>query len=211
MPQALAGLRVLDLAELEGHYVGRLLADMGADVIKVEPPGGDPTRNRSPFAGGIRDPERSLVFANFNANKRGIVVDIDSEDGRQALKRLAATADILVETAAPGSMDQSGVGYTALREINPRLIYVSLTPFGLDGPHTGYKALDLHIQAMGGMMTIQGDDERAPCMAPAQQGYQMGSLHAAMGAMLAVIVCRGLHAGGHREHVLPGCALFGPG
>jgi crotonobetainyl-CoA:carnitine CoA-transferase CaiB-like acyl-CoA transferase len=187
MPQALAGLRVLDLAELEGHYVGRLLADMGADVIKVEPPGGDPARNRSPFAGGIRDPERSLVFANFNANKRGIVVDVDSEDGQQALKRLAATADILIETAAPGSMDQRSVGYTALREINPRLIYVSLTPFGLDGPHTGYKALDLHIQAMGGMMMIQGDDERAPCMAPAQQGYQMGSLHAAMGAMLAVI------------------------
>ena len=142
MPQALAGLRVLDLAELEGHYVGRLLADMGADVIKVEPPGGDPARNLSPFAGGIRDPERSLVFANFNANKRGIVVDIDSEDGQHALKQLAATTDILVETSAPGSMDQRGVGYTALREINPRLIYVSLTPFGLDGPHSGYKALE---------------------------------------------------------------------
>ena len=111
MPQALAGLRVLDLAELEGHYVGRLLADMGADVIKVEPPGGDPARNRSPFAGGIRDPERSLVFANFNANKRGIVVDVDSEDGQQApvdLERISpgvGTRSASQNVSAPASMD----------------------------------------------------------------------------------------------------------
>ncbi len=187
MPQALAGLRVLDLAGIEGQYVGRLLADMGADVIKVEPPAGDAARNLSPFAGGIRDPERSLVFANFNANKRSVVIDMESPDGLSAFKQLVATSDVLVETYPPGHLEARGAGAEVLGRINPSLVHVSLTPFGRDGPHSGYRALDLHVQAMGGMMMIQGDDERAPCMAPAQQGYQMASLHAAMGTMVALV------------------------
>ena len=187
MPRALAGLRVIDLAGIEGQYIGRLLADVGADVIKVEPPGGDAARGLSPFAGRVRDLEGSLVFANFNANKRGVVVDLESQGGLSAFKQLVATADVLIETYPKGRLEALGLGAGMLRRANPRLVHVSLTPFGLDGPHSGHRALDLHAQAMGGMMMIQGDDERAPCMAPAQQGYQMASLHAAMGAMLALI------------------------
>jgi crotonobetainyl-CoA:carnitine CoA-transferase CaiB-like acyl-CoA transferase len=187
MAKALDGIRVLELAGLPGQYCGRLFADFGADVIKVEPPGGDPARALSPFGGGVRDPERSLVFLNYNANKRSVVLDIQTADGQETFRRLARTADVVIESFQPAYLDGLGLGYEQLQAVNPRIVVTSITPFGQTGPYSAYKGHDLHVQAMGGLMMIQGDDTRAPCMAPAHQGYQMASLHAAVGTMYALL------------------------
>ena len=159
---ALGPYRVLDLTEGGVNWCGKLLADLGADVIKVEPPGGSPTRMRGPFYRGQRDPERSLFWFAYCVNKRGVTLDLESAEGRRAFERLADTADVLLESFAPGHMDGLGLGYDALRERNPGLIYTSVTPFGPDGPHAHYKATDIVVWSMGGMQYASGDDDRPP-------------------------------------------------
>ena len=149
--------RVLDLTEGGFNWCGKVLADLGADVIKVEPPGGSPTRDIGPFVDGQRGLERSLFWAAYCANKRGVTMDLDSEAGRDQLFRLAGGADILIESFRPGYMGELRLGYADLSDINPGLIYTSITPYGQTGPYAQHQAPDLVAWSMGGMQYICGD------------------------------------------------------
>src|SRR4030042_5378186 len=154
--------RVLDLTDEKGLLCGKLLADLGADVMKIERPGGDPARNIGPFYHDIPHPEKSLYWFFYNANKRGITLNIETNDGKEILKRLVKSADFILESFKPGYMDSLGLGYSALSEINPRIIMTSITPFGPDGPYGKFKSADIVNQALSGWMNRCGDDDRAP-------------------------------------------------
>jgi len=146
--------RVLDLTDEKGLLCAKLLGDLGADVIKIERPGGDPARNIGPFYHDEHDPEKSLFWLAFNTNKRGTTLDIEKVEGQTILKRLVKTADLLVESFPPGYMASLGLGYSDLDRLNPRLIMVSITPFGQSGPYKDYKAPDIVAWAMGGQMYL---------------------------------------------------------
>jgi crotonobetainyl-CoA:carnitine CoA-transferase CaiB-like acyl-CoA transferase len=194
---ALEGLRVLDLAGLAGQYATRLLADYGADVIKIEPPEGDPVRGMSPFAGDIVDPDRSLSFLHYNTNKRSAVVDITTSVGRETFLKLVRTADVVIESFQPSYLDDLGLGHEALSAVNPGIVLTSVTPFGQTGPFSGYRGTDLHAAAMGGWMMIQGDPDAPPCMAPADQAYVFASVHAAAATMYALSARDAIGRGQH--------------
>ncbi|MGE5268671.1 MAG: CoA transferase, partial [Thiohalocapsa sp.] len=129
-PGPLTGVRVLELANESGQFCGKLLADLGADVVKIEPPGGEACRHLGPFLDDIPDPERSLSFWYYNTSKRGVTLGLDTADGRGLFHRLAATADVILETFRPGHLASIGCGYEPLSAANPSLILCSLTPFG---------------------------------------------------------------------------------
>src|SRR5205823_7553071 len=134
LPGPLAGLRILELADEKGQFCGKLLGDLGADVIKIEPPDGEATRRVGPFLDDIPHPERSLSFWHYNTSKRGITLNLETADGCQLFRRLATTADVILETFPPGLLSALGLGYDSLREQHPRLIMCALTPFGQTGP-----------------------------------------------------------------------------
>jgi crotonobetainyl-CoA:carnitine CoA-transferase CaiB-like acyl-CoA transferase len=184
--QLLTGYRVLDLSSSMGAFCGKLLCDLGMDVIKVEPPGGDAGRSEPPFAKGHASPEGSLRFAYLNAGKRGITLDITKEAGRKILLDLVARSDIVLETFAPGYLSAQHLGYETFIERQQKLILVSLTGFGQDGPYAQYKTPDLVGNAMGGLLYISGDPKMAPCNPPETQSYYYASLFASYGAMLAL-------------------------
>ena len=150
--QPLTGIRILDLSGDLGVYCGKLLADAGADVIKIEAPGGDPMRRTGPFIDGAQPPENSLYWRHFNTNKRSITLDITSDTGGALLRQLTGTADVLMESFQPGYLDSLGLGYGHLGDGNPGLIYASFTPFGQTGPYKDYSGSDLVGFAMGGYM-----------------------------------------------------------
>ena len=160
---ALGNLRVLELSDVIGEWCGKLMADMGADVIKIEPPGGDPARFQGPYAGGAPDPERSLYFINHNHNKRSVVLDLTTDQGRAALKHLARTADILIESCPPGHLDNLGLGHEDLARENPALVYASITPYGQTGPYRDFQATALTVQSMTSVTYIHGADHAPPC------------------------------------------------
>ncbi|MGO9344628.1 MAG: CaiB/BaiF CoA transferase family protein [Acidimicrobiales bacterium] len=154
------GLRVVDLTRnLAGPYCTMLLADLGADVIKIEQPGaGDDTRSWAPpLWGGV-----SATFLAANRNKRSLAVDLDRPEGVEIVRSLSARADVLVESFRPGSLDRRGLGYEALRELNPRLIYCSISAFGNDGPQAGEPGYDPVLQAYSGIMSITGEPDGPP-------------------------------------------------
>lgn len=177
--------RVLDLTDEKGDFCGKLLGDLGADVLKVERPGGDPSRNIGPFYHDIPDPEKSLRWFAFNTSKRGITLDIESATGQMVFKKLVKTADFVIESFKPGYMHDLGLGYSILSEINPGLVMTSITPFGQTGPYKEYKGADIVASAMGGLMNIQGNPDRAPLRAAAEQSYLQGGLQAAVGTLAA--------------------------
>jgi crotonobetainyl-CoA:carnitine CoA-transferase CaiB-like acyl-CoA transferase len=154
----LSDIRVLELADERGEYCGKLLAGAGADVIKIEPPDGSPTRHIGPFVDDVEDPERSLHFWHYDFGKRSITLDITTPSGQEDFKRLVATADVVLESYAPGTLDGLGLGYEVLREINPGLVMASITPFGQSGPYRDWKGSDLVHLAMGGVMMTTGYD-----------------------------------------------------
>lgn len=131
----LSPYRVLDLTDEKGFLCGRILADLGADVIKIESPGGDPSRNTAPFYHDIPHPEKSLFWFAYNANKRGITLNLDTHQGKDIFRRLVKRADFVLESFPPGYMGGLGLGYSSLKKINSRLIFTSITPFGQDGPY----------------------------------------------------------------------------
>jgi crotonobetainyl-CoA:carnitine CoA-transferase CaiB-like acyl-CoA transferase len=181
----LSPYRVLDLSDERGLLCGQLLADMGADVIKVEPPGGSPAREIGPFLDDTPGPERSLFWWSYNRNKRGITLDLERPAGRELLKRLAARADFLIESSTPGRMEAAGLGYGELEKINPALIYVSITPFGQDGPKALYADADLILMAASGPLVLTGDDDRPPVRLSVPQAYLHASSDAAVAALVA--------------------------
>ena len=183
--QPLSPYVVLDLAEGGFNWCGKLLADMGADVIKIEPPGGSPTRQTGPFVNGEPGPERSLFWAAYCVNKRGVSLDLESVEGRDQFRRLATRADILIESSRPGYMGSIGLGYEDLRGDNPGLVYTSITPFGQTGPYADYLATDLVGWSMGGMQYIGGDADRQPTRISAPQAELHAGAQAAAGTMAA--------------------------
>ena len=196
---ALADLRVLELAEgVAGPYCAKLLADLGADVIKIEQPGaGDAARREGPFPKDGEDPERSGLFLYLNTNKRGITLDIASPKGAELLRRLAADADVLIESFPPGYLAQRGLDYESLRPLNPRLIVVSITPFGQTGPYRQYEATELTVFAMGGYMYTMGDPEREPLKGPGYQTQYHAGAEAAVALLAALYHQRETGEGQH--------------
>jgi benzylsuccinate CoA-transferase BbsE subunit len=192
LPGTFAGLRVLELADETGHFCGKLLGDLGADVVKIEPPGGERNRRVGPFLDDIPHPERSLSFWYYNTSKRGITLNLETADGRQLFGRLAATSDVILETFRPGFLASLRLDYEALREQNSRLILCSLTPFGQTGPWRDYLSSDLLHMAAGGEMASSGYDEadvpNAPPIAPGGgNAWHMGCHYATMAIMAALV------------------------
>lgn len=182
----LAPYRVLDLADAKGVYCSKVLADLGADVIKIEPPDGDPTRRLLPFAGDIPGSDRSLYFLYRNTNKRSVTLNLSTEQGRSLFRQLVATADVLVETFPPGYLEAIGLDYGRLREINPRLIMASITEFGQGGPRRDYKGAPIIAFAMSGAMQVAGFADKPPCNAPNAMAYDAAATYASVGIMLAL-------------------------
>jgi crotonobetainyl-CoA:carnitine CoA-transferase CaiB-like acyl-CoA transferase len=169
-----------------GSFCGKLLRDLGMDVIKVEPPAGDSTRREAPFAKGRAPLESSLRFAYLNAGKRGITLNVGNPDGRKLLLDLVARSDIVLEDFAPGYISAHDLGYEILLERNSKLILVSVTGFGQDGPYAQFATPDIVGNAMGGLLYISGDPQMTPCNPPETQSFYYASLFASYGVMLAL-------------------------
>jgi crotonobetainyl-CoA:carnitine CoA-transferase CaiB-like acyl-CoA transferase len=146
---ALEGLRILDLTSEKGSFCGKLLADMGADVIKVEPPGGDPARRLGPFLNDAPNAEASLSFWYNNTSKRGITLNLEHGEGQKVFRELARSADVVVEAFPPGYLKKLSLDYEVLKDLNPRLIMTSITNFGQTGPYKDYASCDLVALALG--------------------------------------------------------------
>jgi crotonobetainyl-CoA:carnitine CoA-transferase CaiB-like acyl-CoA transferase len=182
-----------------GGYCGLLLANLGAEVFLIEPPGGDPMRSEGPFQHDQSHREQSLSFAAYHTNKRGIVLNLDDEEGRQTLRSLARNADVLVEDKSPGSLERRGLGYSTLRSANPALVMTSITGFGQSGPYRDFRAPNIVAFAMGGLMNLCGHPGRAPLMGPCDVAYHLGSVHAAFGTLVALFQRRLSGVGQHVE------------
>ncbi len=188
----LTGLRILELADEKGQYCGKLLGDLGADVVKIEPRGGEATRAVGPFLDDKPHPDRSLSFWYYNTSKRSVCLNLETEDGRRLFRRLAETADVILETFPPAYLTSLGLDYEALRKDNPGLIFCSLTPFGQTGPWRDYASSDLGHMAAGGEMASCGYDEtdvaNAPPIAPGGgNAWHMGCHFAYMAIMAALV------------------------
>lgn len=190
--------RGLDLSGQAGMFCGRLLADLGADIIKVEPPTGDSVRQSGPFLQNAQGTEKSLLWCSLNAGKRSITLDIESSSGREELKQLVATADFFIESYPVGYLDSLGIGYRVLSELNPRLIFTSITPFGQSGPFRDLHASDLVLWALGGIMNQCGYMDRAPLRMGVDQVWLQAGLHGAVGTLLAL---HGRNRIGEGQHV----------
>lgn len=195
---ALTGLRILDCTGRVGGYCGLLLANLGAEVILIEPPGGDPARNEGPFKDDIPNPDGSLPFAAYQTNKRGIVLDLESDADRETLRGLIRHADVMVEDRPAGFWQRLGLGYQDLQTINPALVLTSITGFGSTGPYRDFKAPNIVAFAMGGLMNLCGHPERAPLMGPCDIAYRLSSVHAAFGTLIALFERR---ASGRGDHI----------
>jgi crotonobetainyl-CoA:carnitine CoA-transferase CaiB-like acyl-CoA transferase len=181
----LSPYRVLDLTDERGILCGKILADLGADVIQIEPPGGSSARRVGPFYRDEAHPERSLFWWSYAANKRSITLNPVSRDGQALLKRLVPSAHFLIESSPPGHMEGLGLGYDTLTAINPALIVVSVTPFGQHGPYAHYRASDLNGMGMAGFMYVTGDPDRPPARVGVPHFYLHGAAAGATGAMIA--------------------------
>ncbi len=181
---ALGDIRVLDLAGEIGQYCTKLLADLGADVIKIEAPGGDPVRALPPYYN--KHPDQSLYWLNLNTSKRSVTLDIEKPEGRALFEKLVATADIVVESFTPGFLDSVGLGYEGLAKMKPDIILTSITGFGQSGPHAKYKAPDIVGIAMGGVMWLAGEPIDPPNVLPWRQGYTSASIMGACGTLTAL-------------------------
>jgi CoA:oxalate CoA-transferase len=184
MTTPLAGITVLDFGQIfQGPYATLLMAKAGADVIKIEPPGGEPLRRRVIATGG----ETTFPIAMLNANKRAVTLNLKSPAGKDLLKQMVARADVLLENFAPGMLDGLGVGYDVLKDINPRLIYATGTGFGISGPDRDNLAMDFTIQAASGIMSITGDPDGPPMKAGPTLVDFMGGIHLYAAVMTALL------------------------
>jgi crotonobetainyl-CoA:carnitine CoA-transferase CaiB-like acyl-CoA transferase len=185
--RALDGLTVVDLSQgIAGPYCTRLLADLGARVIKAEPPGGDYTRRLGPFPGDVPDPDKSGLFIHLNGAKQSITLDLATESGRVILRKLLAKADVLVESETPGRMADLGLAYDDLKADFPELVYCSVTPFGQTGPYARYKGNSLAAMALSGLMYVTGDPDKEPLCTGGEPAEYFGALHAWVAIMAAI-------------------------
>lgn len=203
---ALGPYRILDLTE-GGCMIGaRMLGDLGADVVKIEPPCGSPSRI-APFYENIPDPEKSIFWFACNMNKRGITLDINKAEGQEIFKRLVETADVVTESFEPGYMDQLGLGYSDLSKIKPDIIMTSTTPFGQNGPKAHYKGSDLTAWASGNYLLDCGDPDRAPTFVIFPQASLFGGAEAALGTLTAFWYRQITGEGQHVDVSLQECAM----
>ncbi len=191
-------ITILDLADEKGSFCSKLLADMGAYVIKVEKPGGDTSRLIGPFLGDSPHPEKSLSFFYNNMNKWGITLNITCNAGRELFTQLIRKTDVIVESFPVEYLDKLGLGFKALNKINPKLIMASITGFGQTGPRKDFKACDLVASALGGQMYVSGSPSLSPIKAYGEQSYITASLFAAVGILLAL---QGRAKTGRGQHV----------
>jgi crotonobetainyl-CoA:carnitine CoA-transferase CaiB-like acyl-CoA transferase len=189
----LQGLRVLEIGDELGEYCGKLLAGLGADVVKVEPPGGEKTRGYGPFLDDEPGPERSLYFWHYNFGKRGVALDLETDAGREAFRKLAAKADVILDGRPRGWLAERGLDYDDLKAINPGLIFSRISPFGDEGPWADFRGSDLVHLALGGMMVNCGYDPEpdgtyeTPPIAPQMwHSYHVAGEMAAMALMGAL-------------------------
>ncbi|RJQ75220.1 MAG: hypothetical protein C4519_16065 [Desulfobacteraceae bacterium] len=203
----LHGYRALDLTDASGFLCGRLLSDLGVDVVKVEPPGGDPSRSTAPFYHDHQDPGKSLYCYSYNANKRGITLDVTHPEAKTIFNRLIRSYDIVIESFAPGFMKALGLGYEDLAHCNEALIMASITPFGQNGPYCDFKGTDLIISAMSGYMSLCGDPDRPPVRIGFPQSYLHASASAA-GAVVTALYYRGMTGKGQYIDVAAQACFF---
>ena len=182
----LSGRRVLEIADEKGVYCGKLFADMGAEVIKIERPGGDATRLIPPFWGGTPHPEKGLFFLYTNTNKKSVTLDLETLEGRDRFLRLIPTADLVIETLPPGRMTELGLAYESLRALNPALVRTSISGFGQSGPHSHFQSADIVAGAMGGAMVATGWEEDPPVTLVGSQSYIMAATLAASSSLIAL-------------------------
>jgi crotonobetainyl-CoA:carnitine CoA-transferase CaiB-like acyl-CoA transferase len=196
---SLAGLKVLELGQgVSAPYCAKLLAGYGAEVVKIEPPTGDPARRHGPFPGDEPHPERSALFLFVNTGKQGITLDVRTPRGRQILLDLVRESDVLVENHPPDFLPGLGLDYDALAAVNPRLVMASVTDFGASGPYRDYQAVPAVVLAVSGYMYLSGSAEREPLALPGYQPDYMAALHGYMG-ILAALHWRALS--GEGQHV----------
>ena len=182
----LKGYRALDLTGLSGQLAGRMLGDLGMEVIKIEPPGGDPARNLSPFVQSADGKRLSTTFAHLNAGKASKVLDLDSDEGRAAFRELVKTADVVIESFQPGELESKGLAYKDLAAINPGIVMASITAFGQTGPKKNFACNDLVALAESGFLYIAGDPSMPPVRPPETQAYYFASLFATAGLLAAL-------------------------
>ncbi|TAK36482.1 MAG: CoA transferase [Chloroflexota bacterium] len=199
MTAVLSDLTIIEYGDfISAPFCSKLMADLGATVIKVEPLAGDSARRHGPFPNDAPHPERSGLYLNLNTNKLGITLDTETETGKKLFYRLVAQADIVVENFAPRELADRGLDYEHLREVNPRLIVTSVTPFGQTGPYKDYKGYAINAAALGGMSNIVGEPGREPLTPPMSLGHYQGGAVAAF-ATLAAAFAR--DANGEGQHV----------
>ena len=203
---ALSGIKVLDLSEdIAGSFCARLMADYGADVLKLEPPGGASLRRMGPFHHDDPHPEKSLFFLLLNLNKKGATLNLTTDTGQSILKRLAEHVDVIVETYRPGYLDSLGLGYDTLSQINPGLVVTSITPFGQDGPYSQYKGEEIVEYAMGMIMSISGIQGREPLKHGGFQAQYEGGLFGAGATSMALFAQLNTRQGEHIDVSITEC------
>ncbi len=196
--QPLKGVRIIDLADEKADFCSKLLADLGAEIVKVERPGGDPSRSHGPFSGNLPGPERSLSFWYNNSGKLGVTLDLEDQEDKKHFLNLVSTSDVIIESSSPGYLKTLGLDFESLSFINPGLIMASITGFGQTGPNSKYKTCDLVACASGGQMYVSGKPDKPPLKAYGNQSYFLASLFAATGIMLAM---RWRNRSGKGQHI----------
>jgi benzylsuccinate CoA-transferase BbsE subunit len=181
----LGGFRALDLTDEKGVVCGKILAALGVEVIKIEKPGGDPVRGIPPFLHNAPDPEKSLYWFAFNTDKRSITLNLEVSQGQDLFRKLVKRADFVLESFVPGYIDSLGLGYEALRRVNPRIIMTSVTSFGQKGPYAQYKGSELIASALGGVLLTTGDPDRPPVREGPDSIYCHAGTAAALGTIIA--------------------------
>jgi benzylsuccinate CoA-transferase BbsE subunit len=205
---ALSGVKVLDMSGLAGQYCGKQFADLGADVILIEPIVGSSVRRDGPFLDDKAHVEYSLPFSYFNAGKRGIALDLDRPEGRRVFRQLAGAADLVIETEKPGVMARRGIGYPVLAEANPQLVMTSVTPFGQSGPYAQYDAEDIVALALGGLLYLGGYPDTTPIAVHGNQAYLAAAQFASVASMMALLGTEG-GRGQHIDVSIQECVVMG--
>ena len=185
MDQMLKHLHALDLTDEKGFLCGKILADLGVNVIKIERPGGDPSRNTGGFYGNRPDPEKSLYWFAYNSNKKGITLDLENPEGRELFKKLVKTVDFVIESYSPGYMDDLGIGYKDLNKDHKKLIWAGITPFGPEEPYRTYKGPDIVVMGMSGTLYQTGESDGPPVHMSMPQACLHAGADAAVGCMMA--------------------------
>jgi crotonobetainyl-CoA:carnitine CoA-transferase CaiB-like acyl-CoA transferase len=189
MPAALDDIRVLDISQgIAGPFAAKILGDFGADVIKVEPPGGESGRTMAPFFHNDPHPEKSLFFLLLNLNKRGVTLDLETASGQELFKELVRQSDVVVESFQPGYLASLGLAYEDLEKVNPRIVMTSITTFGQEGPYAHFKGEEIVAYAMSSIMSISGTVDKEPLKHGGFQANYEGGLNGALSTVMTLLL-----------------------